>query len=223
MELTSSEAAKSIKSEEHRKQGPHKQRYLVVFLLLLVFFSLGVIIFLLGYISNIRGYTGQIIDTIEVPAPIHVFDGESGLAWGRITTVDIFARREGSEGPLSLFDRQIIAPGSRGWYSFTISNPGTMAIEHYIVMSETDENNPKVPLLYRLKYGLTGSEYVGGDGWKAATEIRTDMSLIESGEKATYTLEWMWDHADDERDTAIGIQRGDPRYMLKIEVTAQYP
>ena len=161
-------------------------------------------------------------DTISSPQ-ITVSDGDVfSQIWTQTTSVDIFADRPGNSGVISIDGENVIAPGSNGKYIFKIQNPENFPTEYTVTLKETDENNPALPMRYRLLQGVSGSDYIGGNVWKTASEISLGGVLLSAGEDNYYTLEWRWDSASDSTDTALGMQTGNPVYILEIVVTAQF-
>ena len=138
-----------------------------------------------------------------------------------MSTIDLFAERSGNFGVQTIAGKNVIAPGSHGSYLFRVKNPESRPLEYKITLSETDENNPKLPMKYRLKNGTGGTEYIGGDAWRSADSILVDWTNIGAGLVAYYTLEWRWDPANDSTDTAIGTQSGNTAYVLNIIINAQ--
>lgn len=143
-------------------------------------------------------------------------------AWATLSTIDLFAERSGNYGVQTISGKNVIAPGSHGSYVFRIKNPETKLLAYSISLSETDENNPRLPMMYRLKRGTSGTDYIGGNGWKSADNLSLGLTPIPAGAVSYYTLEWKWDSSNDSLDTSIGKQSGTPVYILNIIVTAQF-
>lgn len=142
--------------------------------------------------------------------------------WATLTTVDLFAERSGNFGVQTINGKNVIKPGSHGSYIFRIKNPEAWALEYLIDFSEADENNPRLPMKYRLRQGTSGTNYIGGSDWRGAGSISLDWTQIPAGDVSDYTLEWKWDSSDDAVDTAIGMQDGTPVYILNILITAKF-
>lgn len=142
--------------------------------------------------------------------------------WTQSIDADIFGERSGNIGVRLIDGMKVIAPGAKGSYTFRIENPEAFDVRYTIGLSETDENVPKVPLQYRLKYGTSGSNYTGDGGWRSITDIGTVEQTIAAGDVHYYTLEWRWDPSEDLMDTRIGTQKGKPVYMLKITIDAVF-
>ena len=87
-------------------------------------------------------------------------------------------------------------------------------------MHDSDANLPNIPMIYRLKRGINGDDYVGGNAWRSASEIVEFIKLAKSS-SVYYTLEWEWDGSNNVIDTAIGNQINPPLYILEILVTGQ--
>ena len=142
--------------------------------------------------------------------------------WASLTAVDLFAERAGNVGVQTIGGENVISPGSYGSYVFRVRNPERKPLEYTILLSETDANNPNLPMVYRLKRGSGGADYIGGDGWKSAEDIALDTTSIAAGAVSYYTLDWKWDPENDGVDTAIGMQTGTPVYILNIIITAEF-
>lgn len=101
----------------------------------------------------------------------------------------------------------VIAPGSKGCYTFTIQNTKDFPIE--ISWQLSDENQHKIPMQYRLK---VESGYLYGSAKEWVVGEKLDKYLIEDqlspGEQREYALDWEWpfstDEKQDQRDTELG-------------------
>jgi hypothetical protein len=142
--------------------------------------------------------------------------------WAHLTAVNLFAERAGNLGVRTIAGQNVISPGSRGVYTFRVKNPETKPLKYTISLSESDENNPRLPMEYRLKQGTGGTNYIGDDTWKSANSISLTWTPIAPGAVSYYTLEWRWVSSDDSTDTAIGMQNGAPVYVLSIIIAAQF-
>lgn len=149
-------------------------------------------------------------------------DYNPSTKWTQLSHVDIFSPRTGNSGVFKdLAGKNVIKPGSSGRYVFKLQNSNSYAITYSLLLQESDSNNPKLPMKYRLLNGTTGSDYVGGDSsWKNADVIKKDSTTLEAGKSGTFTLEWEWETKSDEADTAIGIQGGSPVYVINIIIKA---
>ena len=141
--------------------------------------------------------------------------------WTQLSPVDIFAPRLENFGVKKIGGYNVISPGATGKYIFKLENPESFDIEYSIKLEKTDQNNPNLPLQYRIKAGISGSAYIGGSNWKDAGGISVESSVIPTGGATYFTLEWKWDESSDSMDTAIGIQNGNPVYILNIVINAQ--
>lgn len=101
----------------------------------------------------------------------------------------------------------VIAPGSKGCYTFTIQNTKDFPME--ISWQLSDENQHKIPMQYRLK---VESGYLYGSAKEWIVGEKLDKYLIEDqlspGEQREYALDWEWpfstDEKQDQRDTELG-------------------
>ena len=103
-----------------------------------------------------------------------------------------------------------------------MQNPESLPLEYSIQLSETNENTPRLPMVYRLKRGNGGTDYIGGSAWKNAENIALTSAIINAKTNEIYTLDWKWNSTDDAVDTAIAVQSNRPAYILNIIITAQY-
>lgn len=159
---------------------------------------------------------------VTAPNLIAGDDFAPAQVWAGLTAVDLFAERAGNVGVQTIGGKNVIAPGSYGSYVFRIKNPESKPLEYTILLSETDANNPNLPMVYRLKRGSSGADYIDGSEWKSAEEIALGWTTISAGTVSYYTLDWKWDSSNNGVDTAIGTQTGSPAYILNIIITAQF-
>jgi len=145
-----------------------------------------------------------------------------GRYWTQSTDVNIFGERPGNTGVRLIDGMKVIAPGARGSYTFRVENPETLDVRYIISLSEIDENVPKVPMQYRLKYGSSGSNYIGDGSWRSIDDIGSVELTIAAKDVHYYTLEWRWNPSDDLTDTKIGTQKGKPVYTLRITIDAVF-
>lgn len=168
------------------------------------------------------GPSGPVVPPVEEGAPdITASDdyGVGGVNWTVATSVDIFGPRPGTSGVKTIGGETVIAPGSSGVYTFKIENPESRAVEYRISLEESDQNSPKLPMLYRIGAGLGG---LGDSPWRIAGSTSVETVTIERGATHYYTLEWKWASGDDTTDTAIGLQESNPAYVLSIMIDAWY-
>jgi hypothetical protein len=90
-----------------------------------------------------------------------------------------------------------------------------------IALSETDQNSPELPMRYRIRQGVSGNDYLGGNDWKKAEALLVTGAELAAGADMYYTLEWQWESHNDSINTAIGMQEGNPIYILEININAK--
>lgn len=139
--------------------------------------------------------------------------------WSLLTTVDIFGEREGNHNTRTVNGQTVLSPGAAGSYQFRVKNTEAYDIEYRVRLADTDENQPALPMKYRLK---AGSVYIDGTQWQTAAEIEAGMRTLIPGASDFFTLEWKWETVSDSSDTSIGKQTGDPQYILTIRINAQF-
>ncbi len=168
------------------------------------------------------GPSGPVVPPVEDGPPgITASDdyGVGGVKWTVDTSVDIFGQRPGNSGVQTIGGDTVIAPGSSGVYTFKLENPESKPVEYRISLEESDQNSPKLPMLYRIGAGLGG---LGDSPWRMAGSTSVETTTIEPGKTHYYTLEWKWASGDDATDTAIGLQESKPAYVLGIMIDAWY-
>ncbi len=150
---------------------------------------------------------------------------ENGKDWSETNEVNIFANDE-------FGGRAIVAPYSKGSYSFSVENTARFPIDcdfsFSIETNASEENEYIIPFEYRLKNN--DGYIVGGDDEWVELSGLDFLSKLNYESDNNYTLEWRWDgDVDDERDTAIGIKAAQAaegygesmEYILKISCSAE--
>lgn len=185
-----------------------------------------------GYLLGRTKYTltaGRIIDVIDltpsrgtkIETEFQAISEHSGEIWKQSSLVGIFSSNP-EANVFRINNETVIAPGAKGKYIFTLFNSSDKSTLYYILnLEDSDMNDPKLPLKYRLMYSDTG-EYVGSDEWVSASEIKIYNAEIEASGSDVMVLEWKWAEKDDTKDTEIGTQKGSTVYILEIVVTASY-
>lgn len=140
-------------------------------------------------------------------------------SWSLLTTVDIFGERLGNNNTKMINGQKVLSPGAFGSYTFRVKNTEAEDIEYDIRLTDTDENQPALPMKYRLKAGGT---YIDGNQWQTAAELQAGTKILTPGASDYYTLEWKWETVSNSNDTGIGTQTGNPRYILMIRINAQF-
>ena len=148
---------------------------------------------------------------------------ENGKDWSETNEVNIFANDE-------FGGRAIVAPYSKGSYSFSVENTARFPIDcdfSFSIETNASEENA-IPFEYRLKDN-NGYVVGGDDKWVDISGLDF-LSKLSYESDNNYTLEWQWDgDVDDERDTALGIKAAQAasgygesmEYILKISCSAE--
>ncbi len=149
--------------------------------------------------------------TAAAPGVLTITEKESGKVWDTKQQLDIFDSAH--------YDGKVIAPGSKGIYSFLVQNQTELAATCQI--SFTEQNPAGAPIRYRLLEN--GNDLLGDSGtWLDVSGLEHVARSLAPGEKTEYTLEWKWDTKDDTADTLIGIAARDGlTYTLNINVTGE--
>jgi len=143
----------------------------------------------------------------------------SSHSWSLMTTVDIFGDRLGNNNTRMINGQKVLSPGASGSYTFRVKNTEADDIAYGIRLTDNDENQPALPMKYRLK---AGGAYIDGNQWQTAAELQAGTKILTPGDSDYYTLEWKWETVSDNNDTGIGTQTGNPRYILMIRINAQF-
>lgn len=164
-------------------------------------------------------------DTDSADNDFLVVRDENGKDWSETNGVDIFANEE-------FGGKSIVAPYSKGSYSFSVENTARFPIDcefsFSIETNASKENEYTIPFEYRLKNN--DGYIVGGDNKWVDLSGLDFLSKLNYESDNNYTLEWRWDgDVDDERDTAIGIKAAQAasgygesmEYILKISCSAE--
>ena len=145
------------------------------------------------------------------PGVLTITEKESGKVWDTKQQLDIFDS--------AYYGGKVIAPGSKGTYSFCVQNQTDLAATCQI--SFTEQNPAGAPIRYRLLEN--GNDLLENSStWLDVSGLEHVARSLTPGEKTEYTLEWKWDTTDDEADTLIGIAARDGlTYTLNINVTGE--
>ena len=149
--------------------------------------------------------------TAATPGVLTITEKESGKVWDTKQQLDIFDSAH--------YGGKVIAPGSKGTYSFLVQNQTELAATCQI--SFTEQNPAGAPIRYRLLEN--GNDMLGNSStWLDVSGLEHVARSLAPGEKTEYTLEWKWDTTDDEADTLIGIAaRNGLTYTLNINVIGE--
>lgn len=133
---------------------------------------------------------------------------EDGTDWNELKELRIFYNEFYEDEPK-------IAPGVSGEYKYTVENNWDKDVIYHMNFSE--ENPLNINMVYKLK---DDGKYVFGDEntWVSHDDLNKPDIVIESGETHIYTLEWKWEHSDN--DTQIGETEG-AKYKIFIKVYAE--
>lgn len=127
--------------------------------------------------------------------------------------------------------KKLIAPGTTGTVTFSVSNSSEVKVTQLFAISETNTGNIPVYYTYKTKnYSsiLTGTG-IDGNLAALATALTTDSTTLAAtngtaGTAATYVIGWTWDFAGiktgqaDATDTTLGIA-GSATVALNITAT----
>ena len=136
-----------------------------------------------------------------------VTESKNGSRWSQLFQADIF-------------EDGIIAPGSKGDYSFSMQNNGNFVID--AAFDVTDENLANIPMKFRVRDEF-GSFVCGSDvEWVGIEDLRSVKVRLQPNTDTNLLLEWFWPGDDDVLDTASGIvAQDDVTYILNLQVHAE--
>lgn len=136
-----------------------------------------------------------------------VMENDSGTRWSHLYQANIF-------------ESDLISPGSKGDYSFSMRNDGNFVID--ATFSITDENLASVPMKFRI-LDEVGSFVCGSENEWVDIDTLQDVKLrLQPGVSMDLLLEWYWVGDDNVVDTLAGIVgQNDARYILNLQVYAE--
>ncbi len=222
---------KGNRTVDKQREEPKKSKLslLLVLLLILLLLTSCTAGYVLGRIGNVNWYSGRIIDVIHlspdrgipVDPEFYASSVHTGEVWQQNSFVGIFTSNP-EANVFRIKGETVIAPGAKGKYVFRLFNPeNTQSVYYTLILKESDINNPKLPMKYRLMSNNTG-KYVGSDEWVNASQIVIEKALLSAVSSEVLVLEWKWADDGDTKDTEIGTQEGSTLYILEIIVTAAY-
>lgn len=135
--------------------------------------------------------------------------------WEQNTTIDLFYNRTaGTE------DKNLIAPGSKGYYLFRLSNDNHFPISFRLRISE---NILHLPLEFAIADGKGNllTSWTAANGNK---EISTEKLDLEKRGKQIYQIKWRWPYetseAQDKRDTRAA-ESENRTYTVNLVIRAE--
>lgn len=135
--------------------------------------------------------------------------------WEQNTTIDLFYNRTaGTE------DKNLIAPGSKGYYLFRLSNDNHFPISFHLGISENDLHLP-------LEFAIADGKGSLLTSWAAANgnkEISTEKLDLEKRGRQLYQIKWRWPYengeAQDKQDTRAA-ESEDRTYTVNLVIRAE--
>ena len=149
---------------------------------------------------------------------IDVKEGEHTFA--ESATMDIFKTNLNhivSNGEENKVDNdRIIAPGSNGSTTITVSNKSEVSVRFTATAEDTNEKH--IPLVFKV-VGSDATYNTFKDAVEAAFGTETVLLPNATSVSKTITWEWKYDNNADTSDTALG-EDGTAKYVIKVSVTA---
>ncbi|MBR6689457.1 MAG: hypothetical protein IKL68_05525 [Clostridia bacterium] len=188
-----------------RIQKRDRIQKIILIIIIIILLLLCIVVYRVGKI----GYSEHIVPTpgMESVSLIKVTAGDMEIK--KDSQLDIFKNAK--------FDyKNIIAPKSKGEYTFCVKNTTDKNISYNIKFEE--EMQYHINMKYKLKIDnvyIRGSEneYVDIEELSVEDIVGTKESIN------MYTLEWYWED-DDKNDTIVGRQNIDQEYTLHLEIYA---
>lgn len=169
-----------------------------------------------------------------VPRTPSMSTEDDKVNWEDAETIEIFQTQQvNADGDVvvqSAKNDDVIAPGSKGSYTFYLRNEGNVALDYNISFTAklTSENirlsAENFPFLFRM-YDQTGKYAVGGEEtWVTADEINDVLhdGIVGKGSFFHYTLEWYWpfENGDDGMDTYFGNLSAERDVVLSLDISS---
>lgn len=155
------------------------------------------------------------------------------FSWGQQMTIDLFANRFDDDPMLTETDGNgeelpVIAPGSSGYYDFSLKNDAAYAVQFRLSLSEDLEHSFHLPILYTVRDLETNYVYEGDSKiFSNGSAITTDFISVPARSEKRYRIEWEWQMddwlapwLDSQYDTAAAT-RENRVYLLSINIFAQ--
>lgn len=130
--------------------------------------------------------------------------------------------------PANTYADQILVPGTKGTYHFTLKNLETFECYYEFTITKpdlTDKGDPisDLPMEFRLRDGGGSYFTAPAAAYKIVTDIPKVTGTLAGGASREFQLDWLWSYeesgAQDIEDTAFGRQVDDPMpplYQLVI-------
>lgn len=137
-----------------------------------------------------------------------VMQDYDGKSWDAVRELDMFKNS-------NFYDKNKIAPGVEGNYSFSVENESDATFSYDMFF--TPENPYNVNMVYKLK---KNGQYVLGnqEKWETYTGLEKKLQTLNPHSKDIYTVEWRWE--DTDYDTEIGETYG-AYYRMYINILAE--
>lgn len=174
------------------KRSIFPARLVLLFLIALFFLSLTLA---LGY-RFIPHTTGRLIDRA------YTLSGDQS---SYSLDIDIPAAFKDGEG-------ELMAPGMRGEFLFTIKNGSSAALTCEFLLGE--DNEAGIDMRYRL---LQDGELISEEEYVPIEELLLTPNPLEAGETVLFELQWYWAH-NDPVDTWVG--ENDAYYGIRMAFRA---
>ena len=205
-----------VKNQEEYARDNTNQKKVIICLIIIFLLLFYVSIFFIHDIVD-KGTSGDNEETI-ITNPDIIVDNSASFKlkqgeteFSELKELDIFKNKY-------FEDKSIIAPGVSGSYSFTVENESENEFNYDIEFIE--ENPYEINMVFKLR--INGEYVIGNEkNWVKGGKLVRNELLLKPNFKDIYTIEWKWEHTDN--DTEIGEQGGPggAYYKMKVKATAE--
>ncbi len=168
--------------------------------------------------------SGEDTEPEEPTGGLSVADGASGISWKQQSFVDLFQNRTvgaelGEENGIP-----VAAPGSKGYYDFTLENPEQYDIAYTISI---EERTFHLPILYTVVDRADNTHHLHRQRTDGKNALVSPKITIPAGTRQNFSIEWAWqyeDWFDPESDDALDMaatNSADRCYEVTLSIQAE--
>ena len=184
-----------------KKQKRDRIQKIILLIIIIILLLLWILSFRLGKIGY-QEASNVSTDSIKL---IKVFD--SDIEMTKDTQLNIFENEKFN-------GQKIIAPNSKGTYTFCIKNITDTDVIYNILFN--DKMKHPINMKYRLK---KDNNYIVGNEarYVEIKDLNINDIIITKDSINVFTLEWYWED-NDKKDTIVGSQKSDQYYTLNLGI-----
>lgn len=135
---------------------------------------------------------------------ISVIDQDTGVSWKQQSVIDLFKHRTDSMNLGQKNGLPVTAPGSKGYYEFSLENPEPFDIVYTVSLVETSFH---LPIRYSIINVTTNYSYLYRERISSAEQpLGTKEIVIPAESVQHFRIDWEWMYEDwyrPERDDAL--------------------